>query len=161
MEQDDIMMAEEPMVVRPMASYADVMGYLHSIRITPQVKESVGRRLLLEVTEPYLAKAFARLDDLSQLCAGWDGRGAKKISYYVLKNLRNVLLISDNEDWKDWMISPDTNGAVGLQSKRGIATISVGDKEFSYYRETDKGEEGESHVEFSPEKLLELMRRIA
>lgn len=149
------------MVARPMTSYADVMGYLHSIRITPQVKESVGRRLLVEVTEPYLAKAFARLDDLSQLKAGWDGRGAKKISYYVLKNLRNVLLISDNEDWKNWMISPDTNGALGLQSKHGIATISVGDKEFSYYIETDKGEVGKSHVEFSPEQLLEIMRKIA
>ena len=161
MDNENVLCAEEPMMVNPMTSYADVMRYLHSIRITPQVKESVGRRLLLEATEPDLAKAFARLDDLSQLKADWDGRGAKKISYYVLNNLRNVLLISENDDWKNWMISPDTNGALGLQSKRGIATISVGDKEFSYYSETSMGEVWKSHVAFSPEVFLNVMRKIA
>ena len=105
-------MAAEPVMARSMISYADVMGYLHSIRITPEVKESVGRRLVVEVTEPNLAKAFARLDHLSQLKPDWDGHGAEKVSYYVLRNIRDVLLISDNCDWRDWMISPDANDHV-------------------------------------------------
>ena len=161
MEDREVMMVEEPAAAYATNSYAGVMGYLHSIKITPEVKESVARRLLLEVTEPYLAKTFERLDDLSLLKADWDGRGAKRISLYVLRNIKEVLLISDNADWKYWMISPDTNGALGLQSKNGKASISVGDKEYSYYCITENGEEGQSHVLFTPESLLSVMRRIA
>ena len=161
MENNEGIIASEPVAAYRTNSYAEVMTYLHSIRITPEVKESVARRLLVEVTEPYLAKSFARLDELSQLKADWDGRGAKKPSYLVIQNLRDVLLISDNADWEYWMISPDTNGALGLQSKRGVASISVGDREFSYYSETKNGEEGKSHVMFTPERLLSIMRKIA
>ena len=153
-------MASESVLANPMTSFADVMTYLHNIRITPEVKESVGRRLLVEATAPYLSKAFARLDHLSELEKDWDGNGAEKISYYVLENLRNVLLISDNDDWKYWMISPAPNGTLSLQSKKHMSAISVGDKEFSYYSSSDKGEEGDSHVLFRPSEFLSIMRRI-
>ena len=89
MENSNTNMASEPAVAFSSNSYTDVMGYLHRIRITPEVKKSVAQRLLVEISEPYLSKAFARIDDLSQLKEDWDGRGAKKISYYVLENLRN------------------------------------------------------------------------
>ena len=161
MENSNTNMASEPAVAFSSNSYTDVMGYLHRIRITPEVKKSVAQRLLVEISEPYLSKAFARIDDLSQLKEDWDGRGAKKISYYVLENLRNVLLISNNNDWKYWMISPDTNGALGMQAKGGYASISIGDKEFSYYYEKGNDCKGESHIDFSPERLLTIMRQIA
>ena len=160
MEDNGVNKAAEAAVAYPTTSYADVMGYLHRIRISPKVKESVAKRLLLEVTEPYIAKTFARLDHLSTLKADWDGHNAKRVSYAVLDNLRNVLLISDNNDWEYWMISPETSGALALQSKLHNATISIGDEEFSYYRIADDGEEGKSHVKFSPESFLEIMRRI-
>ena len=121
MEDDKPMMAAEPAVAYATPTYYDVMGYLHRIRLTPAVKESVARRLMAEVTNPDLAKTFERLDHLSQLQSGWDGRGARKISYAVIDHLRDVLLISDNEDWKYWMISPAPNGSLSLQSKRHIA----------------------------------------
>lgn len=106
------------------------------------------------------AEPVVRLDHLSMLKADWDGHNAKKVSYTVLNNLRNVLLISDNNDWEYWMISPETSGALALQSKLHNATISIGDEEFSYYRSSEDGEEGKSHVKFSPELFLEIMRRI-
>ena len=154
------MMAAEPAIAYPTTSYHDVMGYLHRIRITPAVKESVARRLLVEVTEPDLAKTFERLDHLSQLKADWDGRGARRISYAVLDNLRDVLLISDNDDWKNWMISPAPNGSLSLQSKRHTASISVGDNDYSYYSLRGNVEEGDSHLEFTPDGFLSIMRRI-
>ena len=82
MEPDTIPvdMASEPMIVRPMTSYSDVMGYLHSIRISEEVKRSVAQRLMEEVTGKNLSKAFARLDHLSELKDDWDGYGAEKIS---------------------------------------------------------------------------------
>ena len=77
-------MASEPVMARPMTSYNDVMGYLHSIRISEEVKRSVAQRLMVEVTGKNLSKAFARLDHLSQLQDDWDGYGAEKISYQVV-----------------------------------------------------------------------------
>lgn len=160
MEDNTETMANEPMTLHPMTSYNDVMGYLHRIHITPEVKKSVAHRLMVEVTGENLSKAFARLEHLSQLKPDWDGYGAPRISYKVIDNLRNVLLVSDDEDWKYWTISPASNGTLGLQSKRHIASISVGDKEFSFYYCFDGEENGGNHLEFSPSAFLNLMRRI-
>ena len=66
MEDNVSTKASEPVAAYPMTSYNDVMSYLHSIRIAPEVKASVGRRLIVEVTEPYLSKAFDRIDHLSR-----------------------------------------------------------------------------------------------
>lgn len=162
MEQENTFsdIASEPIVVRPTTSYADIMGYLHRIRITPEVKESVGRRLLAEVNEPYLAKTFSRLDHLSELKENWDGYGAEQISYSVLENLREVLLISENDDWRYWMISPAPNGTLSLQSKHHTASLSVGDDEFSYYSVKNDKEDWADHVKFTPSSFLKIMRRI-
>ena len=159
MEDDVTTKVSEPAVASSMTSYNDVMSYLHSIRIAPEVKASVGRRLIVEVTEPYLSKAFERIDHLSLLKDDWDGYGAKKISNYVLRNLRDVLLISDNDDWENWMISPAPDGTLTLQSKCHTSSISVGDKEFSYYTTGDMEDWGDN-VTFTPYSFLEVMRKI-
>ncbi len=160
MEDNRTTMASEPVVSYPMTSYNDVMSYLHSIRIAPEVKASVGRRLLVEVTEPYLSKAFDRIDHLSLLNDDWDGYGAKKISYHVLRNLRDVLLISDNDDWENRMISPAPDGTIALQSKCHTSSISVGDKEFSYYSAKGDMEDWGDNVTFTPNSFLEVMRTL-
>ena len=160
MDNNTVTMANEPMVAHPMTTYNDVMGYLHRIRITPEVKKSVAQRLMVEVTGKNLSKAFARLDHLSQLQNDWDGYGARKISYDVIDNLRDVLLISDDDDWKNWMISPAPNGSLSLQSKRHVASISVGDKEFSYYSCIDEIEDWADNVTFKPSIFLKVMRRL-
>ena len=161
MENQDIMNVNEPAVAYGTNSYADVMMTLYSIPMTREVKRHVGLRLIEETaTDSNLAKAFERLDYMAKLEDNWDGYGARRISSHVLDNLRKVLLISNNEDWKYWMISPSANGSLTLQSKCHVASISIGDKEFSYYCLKDDQEEGESHVEFSTLSLLEIMRRI-
>ena len=160
MEDDVTTKVSEPAVASSMTSYNDVMSYLHNIRIAPEVKASVGRRLIVEVTEPYLSKAFERIDHLSLLKDDWDGYGAKKISLYVLRNLRDVLLISDNEDWENWMISPAPDGTLALQSKCHTSSISVGDKEFSYYSSAGDLEDWADNVTFTPYSFLEIMRKI-
>lgn len=161
MEDHNMPIASESVGARPMTSYSDVMSYLHSIRISHEDKEKLARRLTVEVTGQYLTKAYDRLDHLSQLKDNWDGNGAKKISYDVIRNLRDVLLISDNEDWEYWMISPAPNGSLGLQSKKHSASISVGDKVFSFYSETENGEDWDDNVMFVPSVFLDIMRRIA
>lgn len=160
-QEEEPTMVAEPAVAYGSYTYTDVMDYLHRICIPREIKESVGRRLVIEATEPDLAKAFARIDHLSLLKNDWDGHGARKVSCHVLNNLRQVLLISDNNDWKYWMISPAPNGSLALQSKRHAASISIGDNDYSYYSLSGSDEEGESHLKFDPSAFLGLMRRIA
>ena len=155
-----MMIASEPVASHPLTSYADVMEYLHSIRISREDKQKVADRISVELKEPALSAAYDRLEHLGQLQNNWDGDGAKKVSYDALRNLRRVLLISDNDDWKFWMISPAPNGSLGLQSKLHTASISVGDSEFSFYSENSEGEDWDDNIKFTPSGFLEIMRRI-
>lgn len=160
MEQNDVM-ASEPMMVRPTTAYADVMTYLHGINISREDKLSVGRQLLFEAENEYLAKALSRLDYLASLPYDWDGYGASPVSAKVIEKMKAVVALSRDADWIGWTISPESNGALCLQSKQKMSSISVGTDEFSYYSCIDDREYGENYVPFSPENLLDTMRKIA
>ena len=107
-----------------------------------------------------IAKAFDRLDHLATLGGNWDGEGALPISRQVINNLKRVLLISDDADWKDWQIGPDTNATLGLQSANTDACISIGTEEYSYYADINGKEHHASRVTFTPKSFLDVMRRI-
>lgn len=160
MEDNGVMMVSEPAVAPPMTSYADVMTYLHSIRLSREDKEKVARRLTIEVTQPALAEAYERIDYLATLQKDWDGEGALPISPKVIRNIKSTLMISDNADWQNWAISPDGNATLGLQSKKQKALISIGALEFSYFAMIGGKKYGESHVPFTPESLLSILRRF-
>lgn len=154
-------MVSEPVPAYGTNSYMEVMNYLHSIPISRKVKEQVAHRLTLEISEPALSQAYEKIDEMSLLQDGWAGDGSYAVSKQVLNNLKKVLLISNDKDWTDWMMGPDVNATVGLQSKNHCALISLGAKEFSYYMVIDGKEMGASHVPFIPEDFLNIMRRIA
>lgn len=123
-------------------------------------KTSVAQSFLVEISEPYLSKAFARIDELSQLKEDWDGRGALPISKDVLRNIKNVLSISEGADWQNWLIAPDVNATICLQSKKNRASISLGNNEFSYYALICGKRLGQSHLNFTAESFLSLMRSL-
>lgn len=129
--------------------------------MTHEDKEKVAKRLTLEVTGKYLKKAFVRLDHLATLKNDWDGEGALPISRKVINNVKGVLAISEDADWEDWLIGPDSNATLGLQSKTTTAAISIGTDEFSYFARINEERLGESHVAFTPEDLLGIMRKIS
>ena len=158
--EDKSMVAAEPAVAYPMTSYADAMAMIHTMHLSRADKEKVARRLTIEVSEPFIADAFERIDHLATLQKDWDGEGALPVSPRVLNNLRQVLMISDNTDWKHWAISPDSNATVGLQSSATRACISLGAREFSYFARINGRRLGDSHVDFTPEAFLRLMREI-
>lgn len=157
--EDNAITAQEPATVHGTNSYKDIMMMLYSMPITKEVKRHVGLRLVEETTKSHLAEAFDRIYHLSQLENDWDGHGALPISRVVLNNLRSVLLISDDEDWEDWMISPDVNATVCLYSPKTKASISLGATEYSYFARIDGKRHGESHVKYSPQSFLQLMRK--
>lgn len=160
MEDNGIFKVEEPVLANPRTSYADVMCYLHTIHLSREDKRRVAKRLTLEVSGENLSRVFERLDYLAALPADWDGYGAKPVSHQVLRNIKDVLLISDDDDWKNWLVGVAPNATIALQSKHRRASISLGNEEFSYYARLDGQDVGDSHVAFTPEHFLDLMRKL-
>lgn len=160
MEDNGTTIVSEPALAYPTTSYHDAMAIIHTMHLTRADKERVGRRLVLETTEKNLSKAFDRLEHFLTLGAGWAGEGSLPVSRSAINNLRNVLLISDDKDWEYWMISPESNGAICLQSRIRRSSISVGSEEFSYYTKVDGQRQGESHIDFSADSFLSIMREI-
>lgn len=160
MEDIEVLTATEPSVAYPMTSYTDVMHYLHTIDISSEDKEKVAKRLTLEVTGEHLSEVFEKLNHLRTLQENWDGRGALPISRRVINNVRQVLALSDDVDWKDWTLSPNVNATVMLQSTVRRASISLGVEEYSYYARMNGKDIGENHIDFNPAGLLTLMRNL-
>lgn len=154
-------MVSEPVMAHPMTSYSDVMSYLHTVHMSPEDKRRVAKRLTLEVTGKNLSRVFERLDYLASLPADWDGYGAHPVSRQVISNLKKVLLISDDDDWKDWLIGAESNATIALQSKQKRASISLGNDEYSYYAVLEGKEIGKSHLAFSPDSFLKLMNKLS
>jgi len=160
MEDNGTMMASEPATGYTTATYADVMDYIHSVHISREDKQRVKSRLAIEIDGKNLERVYRRLDHLATLQRDWDGEGALPISPRVIKNVKDVLLISEDADWADWLIGPDSNATLGLQSRATKACISIGAREYSYYARKDGKRLGDSHVEFTPEAFLKTMREI-
>ncbi len=141
-------------------SYLDVMAYIHSAPITWEEKKDIGLRLIEETSEPALKGAYDKIEELSRLESNWAGEGTLPISPKVLDNIKRVLFISKNSDWTEWMIGPDVNATIGLQSKTNRALMSLGTTEFSYYVRKNGERIAASHVDFTPEVFLETMHKI-
>ena len=153
-------LASEPMAASPMTSYADAMTIIHTMHLSREDKQRVARRLTIEVTAPYLSKAFERIEHLYTLQKDWAGPGSLPISRRVLNNVRQVLLISEDSDWEKWVIAPDVNATLTLQSKVSDGTISIGADEYSYYVDKDGKKRRASHVPFTPVSFLQTMHDI-
>ena len=142
-------------------SYYDVMEYIHSAPISFEEKKKIGLRLIEETIDPALLQAYNTIEEMSQLKQGWAGDGTLAVSPRVLSNIKNVILISNNADWEEWMIGPDVNATIGLQSKTNRALMSLGAKEFSYFVRKNGERLAASHVDFDPQVFLNTMRKIA
>lgn len=160
METDGVKTANEPVAAYGTNSYADVMMMLYSMPITSEVKEHVGHRLVLEVTGKNLSRVLARIDHLAGLKNDWDGFGASRILPAVITNIRSVVLASKDADWRNWTISPNVNGTLFLQSTKHVSSLSLGEKEYSFFSNKDGLREGESHIPFSVGEFLSAMRSL-
>ena len=152
--------ANEPIATYGQNTYADVMAYLHSIRLSPEVMESLGHQLIFEAKNEHIGTALRRLEQISALEYDWDGYGAPQINKTVLDNLKKVINASEDKDWVEWVISPETQGTLCITSKNQTASISLGINEFSYYSFSMFGEKAESHVPFTPTAFLNTMKKL-
>lgn len=160
MEENNVVTVNEPAVAYGTKSYTDVMMMLYSMPITPEVKEHIGHRLVLEVREENLSKTIDRINHLAKLQDDWDGNGASRIHPKVISNIREVLLFSEGINWHDWTISPNVNGTLFLQSTEYVCSLSLGCDEYSYFCKKNGVREGESHLPFNAKAFLSTMQRL-
>ena len=99
---------------------------------------------------------LSRLNELACLKANWDDEGALPIEPKTIRNVKQLIERSDDSDLEKWVIFPDINGTILLESKSGNATISVGNRDFSYSSKKQKG----SHKRLTIASLLNVMRQI-
>lgn len=161
MEDNNSNKVKEPIAAYSTNSYDDVMMMLYTMPITEEVKKHVGLRLVEEATNPVFSAIFSSIEEMSKLKDGWAGEGSYAVSKRVMNNLKSVLLISNDSDWADWVVGPDVNATVGLQSKTSRAYISLGEDEFSYFMRKDGERVGKSHVVFTPKSFLEILNKLS
>lgn len=152
--------AAEPAVAFGTVGYDDVMSYIYRMGIPSSIKERVGQRLMTESKGKYLSETFDRINHLSKLRDNWDGDGASHILQEVLDNIRNVLMVSNDGDWRIWTVSPDVNGTLILQSEDALCAISLGCDEYSYLSRRSGKRVGQSHIKFSADSFLNVMRTL-
>lgn len=106
-------------------------------------------------------RLWNRTDELSVLQQGWDGADAMPMEKKTLQNIQRLIKAGISSDFKGWMLFPDDNGTLLLQSADGTASISIGSSSYSYvYIKDGKVNTGES-VRFTPSAVLKTLRMIA
>lgn len=142
-------------------TYADVMAYLHSISITPETMLSLSKQLKFEAQNQHISKVLRRLDQIAALEYDWDGYGGMPVAKEVIANMHSILKSSKDKDWSDWVISPETNGTLCMTTKSQTASVSLGINEFSYYSFSVLGELSGTHIPFTPDAFVKVMRQIS
>lgn len=103
-------------------------------------------------------RLWVRLQELSSLPAFWDGEKAIPIENSTIKNMQKVLCAGKSDDFHGWILFPDDNGTLLLQSSDGHSSISIGNNTFSFvYEKGGKVTAGED-LRFSSKSILKVLR---
>lgn len=100
------------------------------------------------------------VDKLFFLNTGWDGLEALPVSESAIRNVSQLLIVSDNRDWHNWTVEPNINGTVILRHSSRMAGISIGSDAFSYYQKDGNNVTGRDMVVFSASEVLAVMRSV-
>ena len=129
-----------------------VINYVRGITKKERTEQSLSGDAL---------RLWNRTEELSSLQPGWDGVDSLPMERKTVRNMQRLLKAGISSDFKNWVIFPDDNGTLLLQSKDGNASISIGNNSYSYVFVRDgKVTSGES-VRFSPSSVLSTLRSIA
>ena len=105
-------------------------------------------------------RLWNRTTVLSRLYKGWDGAEANPIENKVIVNMQNVLKKGHDEDFADWVLFPDDNGTLLLQSQNKNASISLGNNLFSYVCQKDNDIISGENIRFSVSAFLNALKSI-
>lgn len=121
-----------------------------------EVRRNVAVAFAKKVRDAVYQEQLDRLAELASLKANWDDDGALPIENEVIQNVEQLIEQSDDNDLKKWVLFPDINGTILLESKSGDASISIGNKEFSFAGSHLQG----NNKKLSTASLLSVMRQI-
>lgn len=106
-------------------------------------------------------RLWNRTTDLSSLKQGWDGADAVPMQKRTVQNVQRLIKAGISSDFKEWVLFPDDNGTMLLQSKDGAASISIGNSSYSFVSTKGGQIKAEEGLRFSPMAVLNKMRYIS
>lgn len=117
-----------------------------------------------DVTDKMLSgdalRLWNRTNVLSKLYKGWDGADASPIENKTIANMQNVLRKCSETDFSGWVLFPDDNGTLLLQSQDKNASISLGNNLFSYVCQKGNDIISGENVRFSVTSFLNVIKSI-
>ena len=106
-------------------------------------------------------RLWKRTEELAALQQGWDGVDAMPMQKKTVQNMQRLIKAGFSSDFQDWVLFPDDNGTLLMQSTDGNANISIGNNYYSFvFTKNGKTNVGEA-VRFSPSAVLTTMRTFA
>jgi len=152
----------------PMGGMSDsVMDYLHTINLTSDTKRDIANRLLEEVlreeASTKMREQFRLKKDLEHFATftdNWDGEGGQPLQESSLHNFETLLPLLSVRALCGIDISPENNGTLLITSKTKEAGVNIGNNTYTYYSIVDGQVDGESHLAFDTDKVLEQIEVI-
>lgn len=143
-------------VLRELGYIADNSSYMEKVLdyIRSLTKKNVVQRGAIYTS------LLEQLSDFQEYEAGWDGAGALPLSKKVVKNFKAVLAKASEKSLQGWHLEPQSNGTLLMQDYNCNAGINLGTKDFSYFIIIDGNVEGQNNVKFSPNAVLNVIRKI-
>ena len=141
------------------------IGYLSDERdYLEKALELLRSLTLLKSASQVRSKEYTQLleslSDFQDYERGWDDDDALPLDKTVIQNFKNVLRKSDDSYLRGWLLFPERNGTLFLQNNLYDAGINIGAKDFSYFINKDGKVTGENAKRFSPEAVIETMKKI-
>jgi hypothetical protein len=106
-------------------------------------------------------RLWNRTAELAALTAGWDGAQALPMEKKALLNMQRLIKAGESTDFQQWILFPDDNGTILMQSKDGKASISIGNIFYSFVSTKDGKVDAGQNVKFSVASALKTLRALA
>ena len=105
-------------------------------------------------------RLWKRTEELATLPAGWDGAEAMPMQKKAVQNVQRLIKAGLSSDFRDWVLFPDDNGTLLMQSKDGTARISIGNNSYSFVGIKEGNIKTGESMKFTPASVLKTLRTI-
>ena len=105
-------------------------------------------------------RLWKRAEELATLPAGWDGSEAIPIHKKAVQNVQRLIKAGLSSDFKNWVLFPDDNGTLLMQSKDGTSSISIGNNSYSFVSMKEGAVKAGELIKFTPASVLKTMRTV-
>lgn len=141
--------------------FREIKPWLDSEAILRKIIASVRELVSVPSRGVFYTKLLEKLSDYQEYEYDWDGDGALPLNAQAVKNFKAILKQCDDDSLANWSIFPSANGTLLFQYNKKKSGINIGKGDFSYYEIADGNVKGENSLPFSPEKVVECMKKIS